>query len=169
MPGRVVVSSGGTCRRPAGPSRFSGRAGLTVAAVLLFAGCSSGDEPAPSAAPDSSSTIVPTTSPGADQSGIGEFCERAESFNQVLGGIDASSIESFDVIASEVADLSAAAPPEIAGDLATMSGYWNELAAVDTDDPTQVGRLTQRNDEVVTAGQRVTAYLVDECGITPVE
>jgi hypothetical protein len=29
--------------------------------------------------------------------------------------------------------------------------------------------LTQRNDEVVAAGQRVTAYLVDECGITPVE
>lgn len=165
----MVVSSGGAFRRPARPSRFLGRAGLAVAAVVLLAGCSSGDDPAPSAAPDSSTTAPSSASPGADPPGIGEFCERAESFNQVLGSIDANSIESFDVIASEVADLSAAAPPEIAGDLATMSGYWNELAAVDTDDPTQVGRLTQRNDEVVTAGQRVTAYLVDECGITPVE
>jgi hypothetical protein len=140
-----------------------------VAVVVLAVGCSSTDDSAPSAAPDPSSTVVPSVSPGADSSGTGDFCQQAESFNQVLGSIDASSVESFDVIAAEVAGLSAAAPPEIAGDLATMSGYWNELAAVDTDDPTQVGRLTQRNDEVVAAGQRVTAYLVDECGINPVE
>ncbi len=142
---------------------------VAVAVVLLLVGCSSTDDPAPSAAPDSSSTVLPAATPGAEPSGTSEFCQRAESFNQVLASVDANSIESFDVIASEVAGLSAAAPAEIAGDLATMSGYWNELAAVDTDDPAQVGQLTQRNDDVVTAGQRVTAYLVDECGITPVE
>ena len=139
--------------------------------MLLLGGCASSEDPSgsPTTPPDAASS-APSSS-GADDGAppSGPFCERAATFNQVLATVDASSVESFDVIAAEVVGLSEVAPPEIAGDLATMSGYWNELAAVDTDDPTQVGRLTQRNDAVVAAGQRVTAYLVDECGIAPVE
>ncbi len=144
-----------------------------VAATVLLAACG-GDESAGSTTttgpavstttgPAGASTTVPAGAP------TDAFCSRAETFNRTLGTVDAGSVESFDVIAEQVAGLSAASPPELAGDLATMSEYWNRLAAVDTNDPTQVGKLTERDNAVVAAGQRVTAYLVDECGLTPVE
>jgi len=149
--------------------------------VVLIAtslvGCSGSTQPgaAPSGAEPSGpapSGPAPSSSAPSSSGQAGEletFCARAEQFNQTLATIDASKVESFDVVASEVEGLARLAPPELAGDLMVMSGYWARLASIDVDDAAGVGTLGQRSSEEVDSGQRVTAYLVDECGIAPVE
>lgn len=143
-----------------------------VLVATSLVGCSGSTQPG--AAPSGAAPSGPAPSGSAPSSSgqTGEletFCARAEQFNQTLATIDASKVESFDVVASEVEGLARLAPPELAGDLMVMSGYWARLASIDVDDAAGVGTLGQRSPEEVDSGQRVTAYLVDECGIAPVE
>ncbi len=144
------------------------------------AGCTTSDRPN-EVGSGPTTTAAEEPSPGAGPSGLpapsgvpapsgapAPFCEQAEEFNRVLGTVDASRIESFDVISEQVTALSLVAPPELAEDLAVMSGYWERLAGVDASDASEVSSLVQRDPAAEAAGQRVVGYLVDQCGIVPV-
>ena len=146
--------------------RLRGALAVVVLGSVLLAGCSDSGEESPAA--DGTTSTAPADGPPAGAGPPEEFCRQAEEFSRTLGTVDASRIESFDVISTEVTRLSLVAPPDLAADLAVMSEYWTRLAAVDTQDAGEVGSLVQRDPEAEAAGQRVVAYLVDECGIEPV-
>jgi hypothetical protein len=80
---------------------------------------------------------------------------------------NASNNAAIAVVAAQLNSMAEVAPPELAADMANMLRYWNRLASVDSNDLSQIAALQQKDPEETASGQKVTAYLVDVCGVQP--
>lgn len=124
-----------------------------------------------------------------DDVSAGDFCEdasvfeeRFEELDSELSGGDVPSGDLFEEAAQAIEDLADDAPGEISDDLNTVADGVREVAAVleevDFDDPELLedperaeelqavaARMEAIDAELQAAGERVEAYLQDECGI----
>ena len=111
--------------------------------------------------PSTSAAPIVTEPPAAD------FCGRAQQLNRLLTTTNASNNAAIAVVAAQLNSMAEVAPPELAADMANMLRYWNRLASVDSNDLSQIAALQQKDPEETASGQKVTAYLVDVCGVQP--
>lgn len=113
------------------------------------------------AGPSTTQTPIVTEPPAAD------FCGRAQQLNRLLTTSNASNNAAIAAVAGQLNSMAEVAPPELVADMANMQRYWNRLASVDQGDLSQIAALQQKDPEVTASGQKVTAYLVDVCGVRP--
>jgi len=113
------------------------------------------------AGPSTTEAPIVTEPPAPD------FCGRAQQLNRLLSTTNASNNAAIAAVAAQLNSMGEVAPPELAADMANMQGYWNRLASVDSSDLSQIAALQQKDPAVTASGQKVTAYLVDVCGVQP--
>ena len=126
---------------------------------------------------------------GDDDVSAADFCEDATRFEQRFEQLDAElsggevpSPDVFEEAADAIDDLAGDAPGQIRDDLVTVADGVREVAEVlgevDLDDPdllddpeqaeevqAVVARMTAIDAKLEAAGERVEAYLQEECGI----
>jgi ABC-type glycerol-3-phosphate transport system substrate-binding protein len=151
--------------------RSACRAGAAAAGVVLFlAGCGGGDS-RDGAAASPAATTAAETSPSGDA----DFCEQAADIDHRVDaavsdlGPDSSLPDAVSQLTAELRAIEA--PDAIAADWNALASGLDRLADaiadVDLSDPSTFDALDQAGSAVSAAGDRVDAYLREQCGITP--
>jgi ABC-type glycerol-3-phosphate transport system substrate-binding protein len=151
--------------------RSACRAGAAAAGVVLFlAGCGGGNS-RDGAAASPAATTAAATSPSGDA----DFCEQAADIDHRVDaavsdlGPDSSLPDAVSQLTVELRAIEA--PDAIAADWNALASGLDRLADaiadVDLADPSTFDALDQAGAAVSAAGDRVDAYLREQCGITP--
>lgn len=96
-----------------------------------------------------------------DSASGADFCARAQSFQEEFGADESASDEEGLAAFKELADI---APDEIKDEMNQLADF-SERAIETGDDPDAQAELIEEAAKLEEAGQKVTEYFQDECGI----